>query len=216
MDRRLNITMPPDLVSAVDGHARLGHYSRSGVIREALKVWLRTQEADLEPAPAPGRAGAQSGAGGCHVALEVLVDRLRAFCAGQGDIVAAYLFGSQVTGTAGPLSDVDVALLLARYSDESWGIASAGRADARLAELSSRLPVALGVPRVDVVILNTAPPALAFGAVRDGLVAAGAEDPARIRFEVGVLQRYLDHLPLESVYNSALRNRILGGELIAR
>lgn len=76
--------------------------------------------------------------------------------------------------------------------------------------------MALGAPRVDVVILNTAPPALAFAAVRDGLVAAGTDDPSRIRFEVGVFQRYLDYLPIERVYTTALRNRILRGELFAR
>ncbi|MBU2602864.1 MAG: ribbon-helix-helix protein, CopG family [Actinobacteria bacterium] len=217
MDRRLNITMPPELVSAVDAHARSGHYSRSGVIREALKAWLRTEGVELEPAPAPARGRAESGPARSEVPVEILVDRLRAFCAGQDGIVAAYLFGSKATGLAGPLSDVDVALLLDRCSAGIRGSMSPdGGADSRLAELTSRLPVALRVPRVDVVILNTAPSALAFAVVRDGLIAVGAGDPRRIRFEVGVFQRYLDYLPLERTYNKALRDRILGGELVAR
>src|SRR3989304_2729487 len=34
------------------------------------------------------------------------------FCASQGDIIALYLFGSRAHGIAGPLSDIDIAILL--------------------------------------------------------------------------------------------------------
>lgn len=202
MDERLNITMPSEFVEAVDEYARSEHLSRSGLIREALKAFMRESEL---------ATGGSSTA--TPTAADILSDRLRAFCAGQDDIVAAYLFGSAVKGNTGPLSDVDVGLLL---DVTPLGEGHRGLSGSRLADLSSRLPVALGVTRVDVVILNTAPVALAFRAVSGGKVVAGADDPARVRFEVGLLNRYLDYLPLEQTYARALRERVLKGELVAR
>lgn len=198
MNERLNITMPSEFVEAVDDYARSEHLSRSGLIREALKAFMR------EPELAAGTSS---------TAVDILSDRLRAFCAGQDDIVAAYLFGSALKGNAGPLSDVDVGLLL---DATPLGEGQRGLLGSRLVDLSSRLPVALGVTRVDVVILNTAPVALAFRAVSGGRLVAGADDPARVRFEVNLLNRYLGYLPLERTYARALRERVLKGELVAR
>jgi predicted nucleotidyltransferase len=198
MDQRLNISMPTGLLEAVDDCARSEHLSRSGLIREALKAFMR--EAELTTR-------------GSLPTTRILADRLRSFCAGQDDVVAAYLFGSAAKGTAGPLSDVDVGLLL---DVTLLGVEHRGRSAARLSDLSSQMPAALGVARVDVVILNAAPVALAFRVVSAGKVVAGADDPARVRFEVGLLNRYLDYMPLEQTYAGALRERILRGEFIAR
>lgn len=221
MERRLNITMPLGLLVEVDERARREHHSRSGLIREALKSYLRGQGAQ-EPVVAQGRSAAVP----TPRALEappappkVLADRLRAFCAACDDIVAAYLFGSAATGKAGRLSDVDVALLLEappKQTDlpkeaDPLGIFEAGRGfSPRQADLASRLPVALQVPRVDVVVLNAASVALAYRAVTQGHLVVGTDDPARVGFEVRLLYRYLDHLPLARAYANALRARTEG------
>lgn len=223
MDRRLNITMPSEFVAAVDERARRGHYSRSGVIREALKAFLgNPADAALVLTGRSGahfssaRAGESSeaedvGSAGA-VTVRDLVGRLRAFCAGRDGIAATYLFGSAAAGKSGPLSDVDVAFLL---DPMSLGVDPRSVASSLTADLSSRLPAALGVPRVDVVILNTAPPALAFRAVHGGRIVAGADNRDRVRFEVDLLHRYLDGLPLERTFAGALRERILRGQLVA-
>lgn len=42
------------------------------------------------------------------------------FCKAQDDIVALYLFGSRATGSAGPLSDIDIAILLKEGRGEDF------------------------------------------------------------------------------------------------
>lgn len=46
-------------------------------------------------------------------------------CAGVSGVIAIYAFGSQVQGTAGPDSDLDLAVLVAGYADPValWGLA---------------------------------------------------------------------------------------------
>ncbi|HYC56666.1 MAG TPA: nucleotidyltransferase domain-containing protein [Candidatus Binatia bacterium] len=56
-----------------------------------------------------------------------------------------YAFGSTVSGTSGPLSDLDIALLLEHAVD--WDV-----------EHDLRARLAGVVARVDLVILNDAPP----------------------------------------------------------
>lgn len=212
MDARFNITMPTDLAEAVDRRARLEHLSRSGLIREALKSFMRGPVAGGQPAaPHVSRPPADQKGGRPLPDADTLADRLRAFCAGQDDIVAAYLFGSAAAGRRGPLSDVDVAVLL----DSPEASASERTPGRRRADLAARLPSALGVSRVDVVMLDSAPPGLAFRAVSGGRVVVGKDAPARLRFEVALLHRYIDQLPLEREYTSAFRERVSRGDLLA-
>jgi hypothetical protein len=72
-------------------------------------------------------------------------------------VVAAYLFGSQARGTAGPRSDVDLGVL---FRDPP----PAGLESFRL---ESELELALRRP-VQVVILNRAPADLVHRVLRDG------------------------------------------------
>jgi hypothetical protein len=65
-------------------------------------------------------------------------------------VVVAYLFGSLAQGDAGPLSDVDVAVLLGDNLPP-------GEALALRLQLMEALGRALCVGRVDVVVLNDAP-----------------------------------------------------------
>ena len=70
-------------------------------------------------------------------------------------LVSAYLFGSHAEGRAHRESDVDVGVLLA------WGAhpTAAARFDERL-RLTALLAAAHGTERIDVVVLNDAPPTL--------------------------------------------------------
>lgn len=51
MDTRVNITMPRDFLKQVDGEAKREHRSRSELIREALRAYLKTskeEQAEVE------------------------------------------------------------------------------------------------------------------------------------------------------------------------
>lgn len=96
-----------------------------------------------------------------------------------GGLVSAYWFGSHAEGRAHRESDIDVGVLL------DWTIyrTRQARFDARV-RLAASLAAALGVPGVDVVVLNEAPPLLARHIVTHGrrVFSADAEaDHAFVR-----------------------------------
>ncbi len=107
------------------------------------------------------------------------------------DAVAVYLFGSVARGDAGPHSDVDVAVL---YREAPPRTLSGQPFD-----VEDDLRGALGRP-VQVVVLNTAPPDLAFRVLRDGRLVLERDRDARIRFEVATRNAYFDLKPFLDRY----------------
>lgn len=81
----------------------------------------------------------------------------------EPDVSSAYLFGSHAEGRAHRESDVDVGVLF----DPSARRTTRERFESSLV-LSSQLQAALGTSRVDVVVLNDAPPRLARRVVTTG------------------------------------------------
>jgi len=106
-------------------------------------------------------------------------------------ILAAYLFGSEARGEAGPGSDVDVAVLYAE--------APPGALDSPPRRLERELERLLG-RTVEVVALNTAPPDLVHRVLRDGRLLLEEDRSARIRFEVRARNEYFDLEPLRRLY----------------
>lgn len=103
------------------------------------------------------------------VDLELLAAQLRAAGARF-----AYLHGSQVTGTASPASDVDVAAWFGRPVD-SWSVA---------------------VPdRVDLLVLDTAPLELAGRVALHGRLLLEVDPAERVAWEATTRKVYLDELP---------------------
>lgn len=100
-------------------------------------------------------------------------------------MLAAYLFGSQAAGTQRPDSDVDVAVL-------------AGRETGLLEEqrLVVRLAGALGVPEVDLVVLDRATLELRGRVVQEGRLVFSADEAARVAFEVRTRSEYFDFRPV--------------------
>jgi predicted nucleotidyltransferase len=117
-------------------------------------------------------------------------------------LVVAYLFGSQARGEAGPLSDVDVAVLL----DDDLSPEKTLSLRLRLMEAIGRT---LGVERVDLVVLNDAPYLLQHRVIRDGRVLFSRDELARVRYEFRVLRDYLDFRYFEDKYFQAMEDRIL-------
>lgn len=120
------------------------------------------------------------------------------------EVLSAFLFGSRARGRAGPLSDVDIAVLHAS------GLDSGQRLDLRLA-LISEATDALGTTEADLVLLNDAPPLLRFNVLRDGIRLLDRDPAERIRFQVKSMNEYFDTEPLRQAASLRLRNRIDGG-----
>lgn len=106
-------------------------------------------------------------------------------------IVAAFVFGSVARGTAGPSSDVDVAILQARDPEPSYA--------ALPLRLEGDLERALG-RRVDLVVLNVAPVDLVHRVLRDGVLVLDRDRSLRIAFEVRARNAYFDLLPILRQY----------------
>jgi predicted nucleotidyltransferase len=85
-------------------------------------------------------------------------------------LVSAYLFGGHAAGRAHRDSDVDVGVLL------DWAAfpTSRDRFEERV-RLTSELMAALAAPRVDVVVLNDAPPQLGRRIVTEGRCVCRAD-----------------------------------------
>lgn len=102
----------------------------------------------------------------------------------QAGIAFAYLFGSRATGTDRPGSDADVAV----SSPGEVGLLEIER-------LADRLARALGVPAVDLVVLERAGLELRGEVVQRGRLLFSRDEPARVAFEVRTRSEYLDFLP---------------------
>jgi len=119
-------------------------------------------------------------------------------------VLSALLYGSQATGKAGPLSDVDVAVWL----DAELTQSERYQLQLRLMVLASE---ALGTDEVQIVILNEATPLLRHRAMRDGVRLLDTDPRARIRLETRALLEYLDTAPLRATLAAGLKRRIDGG-----
>lgn len=116
-----------------------------------------------------------------------MFDALRAVCNADPRIGYALVFGSSVSGTTHADSDVDVAIGGACQLDLLT-----------LGDLLSKLEAAAGRP-VDLVLLEEAPPGLAYRVFRDGRAIVVRDEPAfRARLARAILD-YLDFRPLEEL-----------------
>lgn len=134
-----------------------------------------------------------------------LVDALTQRLGAEPDVQVAYVFGSQARGTAGPLSDVDVAVLL----DEDASVARA-TGDRELM-LRDAVAETAGTSRVDVVVLNHAPPSLAYRVLAHGKLLLSRDERRRVQHWVHTVDRYLDMAPLREVFDAGLRQRLREG-----
>lgn len=127
-----------------------------------------------------------------------LVRHIAGLLAPRGEILEAYLFGSQATGGAQAHSDIDVAV----YVDEpraphgAYGYA---------AELTSALMAGLGTNDIDVVLLNRAPPLLYHRVLRDGERVLARDLRATTTREGYALSRYCDYVPQLAKIDAAMR-----------
>ena len=107
-------------------------------------------------------------------------------------VVLAYLYGCQARGDAGPLSDVDVAVLFGPDVPESERFN-------RVLHLIGELGSLFHRNDVYVVDLAEAPPLLRHRVYYDGRVLYCADDAERVRFETTALRDYVDTEPLRKI-----------------
>jgi predicted nucleotidyltransferase len=121
-----------------------------------------------------------------HRASEPLQERVAQAVADIPEIQLVYLFGSQVTGNIGPLSDYDFGVLL--DSPAAW--------PQLRAELGRRLAQALDMRRIDLVPLNRAPIELAFAVIAEGELLFERDVATRVEYEARIMSLYGDYLPV--------------------
>lgn len=134
------------------------------------------------------------------------LDALVEYLAGQEDVLAAYLFGSQATERARPNSDVDVAVLLSEPE-------SLARFERRL-QLIGDVSDVLG-READVIVLNDAPSILQHQILKTRQLLHERDREARIEFEVMAGKIYADLEPHREFFQRALFREVkevgLGG-----
>lgn len=128
---------------------------------------------------------------------------LRKLAEEHREIIAVYIFGSSASGKTGPLSDLDIAVLL----------------DEALVPLKERFRVhrdliaeAMHACRrsdVDLVLLNGAPPLLAYEVVSSGALLYEREKSRRTSYEAHAVQRYLDLIPFFATAREYLKRQLL-------
>ncbi|MFO8034354.1 MAG: nucleotidyltransferase domain-containing protein [Candidatus Bipolaricaulota bacterium] len=133
---------------------------------------------------------------------------LREYFRGREEVIAVYLFGSLTRGSTHGLSDVDVAVLV--ESDQRASQEAAEPFGYKAAVVGGVTSV-LQTDRVDVVILNEAPPLLAHEVIREGEILLSTDEAARLAFEEAVKKRYLDSQPLRNVKREYLYERTKRG-----
>lgn len=117
------------------------------------------------------------------------------------EVVAAYLYGSYAKGMETGESDIDVALLLSEHFNQSalypFKIAS---------EMEKKLK-----RKVDVRILNDAPPSFLNQVFKYGKVVYSRDEKKRVSFEAQAMRAYLDIKPIHLEYNRIRRMRLHAG-----
>jgi len=115
-----------------------------------------------------------------------LVQSLSAFFGDHQEVVAAYLFGSRAREQAGPLSDIDIAVLV---KDGNPLLAQSLEYRLRLWDCLATL---LNRDDIDVVLLNEAPLLLCHRVLQDGILLDCKDDRLRVAFAKKTLRDYLD------------------------
>lgn len=135
---------------------------------------------------------------------EATIDAMREALRPIEAVRVAWVFGSRVTGTPRPDSDLDVAVKFVR------GLDAAARLEATLAVIGA-LTDALGAlgERADVVDLDACDSAVGFAALHGRLVLERDRDE-RLALQVYLCRRYDDDAPRRELYRRAAEARWSG------
>jgi predicted nucleotidyltransferase len=131
---------------------------------------------------------------------EQLLSRVKRALLPLSAVRAALLYGSRASEQAHDESDIDIAVLLDEAPDSS-------QRKQLLWTLLGALGQELRSDRIDLVLLNEAPPKLAFHVLKHGRVAF-VRDPVEFhRFQVRTYSRHADYQPVERWFRLATKRR---------
>ena len=139
--------------------------------------------------------------------LQVDPERLEQACREAG-IAAVYLFGSALTGEQDGMSDLDLGVLFGPEVDLSDSLSTSARAAEALE------PLFRG-QRVDMALVQLAPPTLQFHAIR-GRVLYCADEDYRTDFEDDALRYYLDWQVEMEMFHREVMEEIREGRFFAK
>ncbi|MFQ5979886.1 MAG: nucleotidyltransferase domain-containing protein [Candidatus Heimdallarchaeota archaeon] len=106
----------------------------------------------------------------------------------RNDIYLIYLFGSRLTPMETAFrSDYDFGVLLTPKQ------ATSAKSPFSRGFLVGQFELELNIAPVDIVILNSAPPILAFEIIKNGKLFYCKDEEIRISFEVSAIRNYLDY-----------------------
>ena len=103
----------------------------------------------------------------------------------ENNILLAYIFGSQLKGKTGPLSDYDFAVFLSQKPSFQFKY-----------KLKNKLVDVLNTGQVDLIILNDAPVELKYKVIATGKIIFQKNSAAKVEFEADTLGRSFDYLPV--------------------
>ena len=136
---------------------------------------------------------------------QTLIEGIKTLLSPREEILLAYLFGSFSKGVSTPLSDIDIAVLIhGDISEEKYPYGYRS-------ELLTYLMKGLRTNRIDLVILNDAPPFLKFQVVRHEQIIISRSEDKRIDFQVKTISRYNDVKRLMSIQQRYITERLKNG-----
>lgn len=122
----------------------------------------------------------------------------------QDNVISVYLFGSRASDSAGPLSDIDIAVLLREGLEK--GIYSEKEID-----YFSKANDILHTDEVSLVLLNKAPLTIKYGVITDAKILFSRDEEARLSFEERVIDEYMDFRPVLEEYDREFLMQIREG-----
>ncbi len=126
--------------------------------------------------------------------LETLKQKLVAFCEKREEVSFAYLFGSSVQGRTTPLSDIDMGVFI---NEEKAG--EKKYPYGYEAHLTGCLMSAFQSNRIDLVLLNQAPPLLQYQTFTQGILVYCRDSLLEQQVFVDTFRRYQDTAPLRRI-----------------
>ena len=120
--------------------------------------------------------------------IESIKKNIAKYFSGKEEVLFAYIFGSLPKKTANKLSDIDIAI----YIDTNKLARSEFRYGYQSEVLTDMIKISQ-TSKVDLVILNSAPPLLKHRVIYHGELIYSADEKERIRFQVDTINMYMDY-----------------------
>ena len=129
---------------------------------------------------------------------EILKQKLGEIFKRFGGVSLVYLFGSQVTGKTGEMSDLDIGIL---WDEKEKAIMI------KSCELGNKIADILKDENIQVVPLNEQGLSFCFNVIKFGVCIFGDESK-RVKYETSILNQYLDFHYFANQYNQSFSRHI--------